>query len=958
MMQNNSTISASWPRSLFGFCLKIFKLEFALQCVSALAKFALSIILVDCLAHLVSTTDTNYIQLVKIGCILVARFILNACDIRLYGRVQNKTIGVLSRKFLNADLRTLESAKLNRVVSRDVPTFLEGCASAYQALFHVLALFGFAIYLWKSLGPLSLIAFLSLVLFIPTSSVLARISGNIFENVMKVSKHRIEKSTQWIEWRKYARNWAEEKQFESIHTLLKQETSLRNKDSAYKCLETYLGFFGRVVPVCVFVALVTLGVVDSADFNKIFWTSIPVISIIMALPRVFVDFKTAGISYQEIKSQIVEISQANSTTKLCLDASWDIWPGTLEENICGANQHTSQLLSALNLDTELMRDQNAALQFELESGGTNISAGQKARVLILRALNIAMHHKCSIYVVFQLNSLDIANRLRVKQLFAFVSYKIEIALHPDVEQQMNLDSHQSSTEFSTQEALITPQNKKVTPQNKKPDSILNDSKNSYNSEKSGSTENLAQDLLKRIGAPGLFFIPPAAALAYIGAKLEQSAATFSVAIFLSALALLAIICVSVVGFSIESKLRKWALERYLNIARRCDGAEKLDVLQKISRDFEGVVFACAFYIHDLGWIFALFAVSFLSLLWRSFFGGAVSLAIFVALCVLLWKNFVPLVVKARKNSVVTFKAYLHGADALNRSQILLQHSTYDVLNYRHRQAQAGFNSLYQGRVDVLATKWKLANYSSLSVGVLYLAASVIFMASPTTAPYKAFLISSLLAIDSEVLRLFMALSGYKSGREAINRLGENNFENLNFSSSVTHESEKYKINLEEFKNFGAKQNSIELTPGSFVSLIADSGVGKTQLLTRISGFCGAQSSAYLAEHQILNIQNSTQKTLYLDSHWPKIFAWLQGKPSGHLEYSVLTQFVSQKLKEGYSVFVFDEAFTHFSPEDTALAIEELTVLFASEKKLGILVDHRFQLPQKIFLGDLFKKAEV
>ena len=77
-----------------------------------------------------------------------------------------------------------------------------------------------------------------------------------------------------------------------------------------------------------------------------------------------------------------------------------------EENILGTSDQADELLYALNIILEFGDSVEAVLAYSLDTHGGNLSEGQKVRLIIARAVNMALITQTEFEINLRLSSID------------------------------------------------------------------------------------------------------------------------------------------------------------------------------------------------------------------------------------------------------------------------------------------------------------------------------------------------------------------------------------------------------------------------------------------------------------------------------------------------------------------------------------------------------------------------
>lgn len=942
-IEENSDV---WQKkSLFKYSLKTFPAPFIFRLLLDLSLFSISIWISILLSKIVDLSSPRIFTYVYIlAALFFLRWLFGFLSIYLYGLIEKRNNQFLCCTMINTAWVKTEKSLLHQLAGRDVNIFLDACVEAHKPMYCLISFLIATGFVFVKYGFLGFIALASLVFFIPLSAYLTKKMDAVNQKVLDISKQRLQATSKWIDWWFYALNWKEKKPFDQIVSLSFKEIKLRSIDSFWKGLDTYIICFGRIIPVIIMSIPIIAAASGEFKNTEILWVSIPLINLIMGFPRAFVEYKNGNRSFLELRKKFLSLNQTETkklNKEIYVDSSWEIWHGDLKDNILFVAEHTDFILSLLNLDKEFINNTSPSFSRVIEPFGTNISAGQKIRVILARAANIAIHNKMPIHINISLDSLDIKNVERIEKLVSFINKFVSTHYDPKLFYRLNITHDNECMSYQEIDTYNSDSNNKKTISS----NLL-----------SHANKKIIDPFWKQISAwlfpvLPLFFIP-AAGLAMLGSSSYKSGQDFNSLLSLISIAIISLIWIVVVGVFVEWRIRKWAFLMIQHILLKLHNKQKTDVLQKLSKDFQTVIEKIAWYTHDLGWIIALLSIATIGVLSKNPIYGLGVFVIFYIICIILWYVFIPSISYTRKASIIGFNSFLKEWDNLFCSSNLLNISLNHHLELRQKQAYKGFNELFRTRLELNITKGCLSNFSGLAVGFLFISTCLIIIFSHTSALYAAFLLTAILSVDNEIFRLFLALSGYKSQYISIERLRETEKEQPYFNARIISLEQSFMLRGGENGLLGTKYKNIQLSKGGCFTLFGPSGQGKTQYLKYLIG---------LNNQEEYNDKNNKFKNeinecvLYLDKEMPFILEWLQCKNS--LEFiftsTSLKNFIGEKLKIGFKIIILDETLISLDVNFAKEIIQEIESEIIQHQALLILVDHRFITKNRINIQDLF-----
>ncbi|MCY0881939.1 MAG: hypothetical protein OWS74_08070, partial [Firmicutes bacterium] len=291
----------------------------------------------------------------------------------------------------------------NQDLARSIPLIVEASADLYRLLY--LTLTGLAgLFIYRDLaGGAGVLAYLSLSLFIPLSLGLSRTARPFFDQAYAATKRRWDAAAQWIEWSEYIRSYRLIQLWEKkIRQILQTEMAWRNREGFYRSWDIYLMIFGKAVPI------ITILIVQSRHMTTaspalllfILWLSGLFIPLFMEWGRTRQRYYAGKTAWQDLLAAY-HCPPGSDAAIVCTPHD-TVWDGTLADNI-GYDPAFHKIVRHL----QFFRDWGpTALQRMISYDGKDISQGQKARIVLARALIAADRTRQPLQIDLPLTCLD------------------------------------------------------------------------------------------------------------------------------------------------------------------------------------------------------------------------------------------------------------------------------------------------------------------------------------------------------------------------------------------------------------------------------------------------------------------------------------------------------------------------------------------------------------------------
>ena len=814
----------------------------------------------------------------------------------------------------------VEVSELERLVSRDFGVILDGIGASVNLLAIPVFLLLSTLLALLVFGTTGFWGVAVIGVFLPLSYLLSSLSDLNYQRIMEMAAQRIELCSAWLRQGPWLKQFDDRTALQSIERTLAGECCLRNLDTLLRGADSYIIGFGGLMP---FVLLGLLGTSESAAVwdGAIFWLSIPLLAAVLALPRSYVSYKAVCRSLEALNDLYQNSSrhpeprpaadQARGVIEF--DTDWPVWPATLAELIPGPlesqREHLYALLGAFRLVPELGQNPQQVLQLPIALDASNLSAGQRLRLQLLRGVFLARAQDRTLHIDHDLAALDAAAALAVKDALERLSW----------------------VSFSPSAARAIAQ-REGTP--------------AQIAERAVSTASAGAPVLGRLSLDYLFkycfwgvlmLLVPALMMSY-AANLtlpESGFSSWQVLLY----AVVGVGAGVAAGLFIENLLRNGFSRLFIDGLRDIRVCGLADALQVVSRDVTTTFERIAWYAHDIAWIIALLLCNGVAL-WMGFglFGIAVAL-LFSGLLAVLYRLAINELYRTRVESVKGFDSLLrsaHVAFSISRAVGIGFERLSDWLALTQRRAIAeGLRHFYTTRMRSVITRTvTAASCTVLSDLVIVL---VILMGSlyRTNDSALVLVITALLLVRSDLANVFLAITGFKSQSVSVERLQQFARPKSSVLVAITGQS----LSIAPFVAQHA-YSALSLERGRMYSLSGHSGSGKSDYLKGVAGIIDVITE----EAGVVQAMKST--CYYLDSNALGLLGVEPGA-SGWLD-----NWLNALPEDRHHLLLLDELFSVLRAEQLAERVKALHRYVACSGNTLVLVDHRCRLEHDISLCEL------
>lgn len=909
--------------SFFGLVCSLSPWAFGAYILVSLFQYSVPLLVIYKLGTLVaapSSTEVSLADVALLAFLAISGFLLVVSELNLERYLSLRLCRELERLLARKMQHRIEVSLLERVVSRDFSVILDGIRPSVNLLAIPVFLLLSILLALLAFGTTGLWAVAVIGAFLPLSYFLSKLSDSNYERIMETTARRIEQCSVWLREGPWLKQFADQTALQGIERTLARELFLRNLDTLLRGADSYIVGFGRLIP---FVLLGFLGTSKSAIHwdGAIFWLSIPLLAAVLSLPHAYVSYKAVGRSMEALngvyQSSCGHPARKSAAAKqnrgvIEFDIDWPIWPAALVELIPGlsdtSREELQALLGAFRLIPELGQDPQQVLQLPIELDASNISAGQRLRLQLLRGVFLARIQGKTLRIDHDLSALDAAAALAVKEALGRLSW---VSFSPAVA--------------------------KAIEQRERAPAVLD--KGASTITKDGDTAKARfgfRELSSYFWWGVLIMLIPALMMSY-AANLTLPEAGFSpLQVLLYTLG--GVGAGVTAGLCIESLLRRRFSLFFIEGLRDIRITSLVDGMQVASRDITTTFERIAWYTHDIAWIIALLLCNGVAL-WMGFgvFGIAVVL-LFSGVLAVLYRLSINELYRTRVESVEGFDSLLrsaHVAFSISRADTGFE-GLGDWLALTQRGAIAdGLKHFYTSRLRSVITRTiTAASCTLLSDLVIVL---VVLLGSLCRTSDSAFIlaITVLLLVRSDLANVFLAITGFKSQSVSVERLQLFSRRKSTVAVAIVGQS----LQISPFVAQRAYRG-LSLEQGRLYSLSGLSGSGKSEYLKGVAGITDVATEDAGSE------QGKAPILYYLDSNTLSLLAdeqqasdWLQ-------------RWLNDLPGDSNHLLLLDEPFSALRAEQLAELVQALQHYVEHSGNTLVLVDHRCRLEHNIELGEL------
>lgn len=924
------------------FPLKIAPRQAAATLILNIATFSIDLWLVFLLLSTLQSEfqqySTNYKSSLWVLLAVITKFLFSLLQIRvdLLGKKTLFEKFSLQLSQVNSKSRSSEGL-LNRLISRDILTLTEQLFTLIDPFQIIAESFLLIIAAYVISGFAGVLGLLGVSALIPISIIIGKLTHYYTEKLFKSSEERIDMSVKWLLYRKQIYLMQEHKIILShIRKKFKEEINFRNIDSLLRSLEQYLVVFTRPIPMLFAFMLAFIKFDVQQNVLEIFWLSIPAIQLTLRAGRTFGTLKTCRECIENIEryirhdnnSKTSKTLESDNEVVIC-DAQWQVWDGTLEDNICDRGKIPT-LLKDLRLEEELTSEEGElSKHFAIKHFGKNISQGQLTRILFARSINYLIeHHKGTLHLILSLSSLDRDSLIRVDKIINQLPacYKIQLSDENKVLLASALEVHNNKT--LNQENKLEKKNLIREKAKKKP-----------------LERSLFAALFSLLGFSSLLFYLPGFILGWFGKKTAEIPPNFATSFLWIFVIFIGIISATFAGWMVENKIRTRTLESYMKLITREGIEDETDLKQRIISDTSIMLERISWYVHDLSWMFCVLFIAIAGLLLTAFKQSCMVVAVYLLLALITWFCFSKLIRDSRKSFIYALNSALYTIENL---LCFIGVSPLLAIQKKRQYSDTAFRNLYTSMKKLIWFKSLFAQIFVFFAGLLLVGVYGMYEYGNIEKSNFLFLMSLMLTIESQASNLVLALSGFHSQQNSLDRITEyDNYPKLNQFSSVISEITGTFI-IPKRKSLDALSNneSMNIPKGEVMSIVGQSGAGKSTFLKLLSGLESNNKS-----YQTKSLQRVS--CLYLDRDSINIFLWLDLiEENNGFSPEFLLSFLTKKISLNKNMFiVLDEILTVWSLSESKNFCLQLAEYVTDLCATIVVVDHRFSLNYHIHINE-------
>lgn len=583
----------------------------------------------------------------------------------------------------------------------------------------------------------------------------------------------------------------------------RRERLWRSLDSGAKISESYLGMLLRILPIAAIGAIVVVpGMSPDEAGIALFWVSMPLFAALLAIPREVQAWKALQSAQAHIEAKCSLLPPGHSSC-VAFNGKGAIWAAPLSVNLLGRNPLRWRLLHGLGLWNELGLGL-FPMPFEEMLAPDELSEGQKQRLPLIRAVCCAVDRGVPLNLSTQLASLDRPNRDKVKTLL-----------------------HQLSTE-----GVLTVRGA---------DGISREGHSGLSERAHCGAPPLKQDPApKRSGnapvVPGCvrWYLPVFIAAAYLDANVARIIGTpgaWTYDAIWSASGAFSLALVG--GMVLEDHVRRKTF-RSLSLALFRSSSPNTEIERKVPVDLDVALEGFSYYLHDFTWALAVFALFAVSLVLAAGMWGIACLAGVGTFIWFFCARHYRGIVSAREKALDASRAFVFTLRDWSSFDVLMA-SLGQTTRTRRLRAVLALPSLQrwaEAKMRLYLKKVGLALLLEGTFHVLLILCLGSLLLAKVEASLAAFLISALLAVDRESLRLFVAGSGLLSTASSFHAI-----------TGLPQETRIYWVDFEQDEQgirlaaSHSRQTGIRYPEARFSFgvnwVLGRSGCGKTTLLTEL-----------------------------------------------------------------------------------------------------------------------------
>ena len=648
----------------------------------------------------------------------------------------------------------------------------------------------------QRVGNIALI--LSLILAVTLFSVLlGKMTARIFEKLLKIS-HQREDCLDEILSSKNQIN-GESKKIDGLEKLFVKENRLRSIESILLSLESYLP-----ASLKYFIPIIAYIVYGAQSFeSQVFWVSIPLVTIILSIPRHLSSVKKEKLILENISNLgMIQQGGGNDSKFFAFESKDSVWKGTLYENIPHYDSQVDYLIESFGLTSMASRD---------VIDKHSVSAGEKDRVLLIRYLakSVAVHK--SLIINYDFSSID------KRTLNRLMKSSNEYSIRNGIEVLWGITEREDDSNLNAPVVEL-------------------ETRLDGRSDKEVLKRHIPRRYLLVCLSLGIVFIGSALldglTFQYINSNPEKNS-YFQ----LIPLVLLVSVLPVFIGTAIEHYIRIKVVRDFI------DSLKKLSLSSFEARNYSVahlpiVLEIFCYYTHDFLWFSAVLAATVV-VAWIGIGPYTLVASVVFLFCLtFLYKVFFPKI-KSSKDAMVVFASDI--VFEIEKKNALLKYFDYSTKDRCESLGGEAIKSYGDAFYTNQKVKMDVSILSQLLVVFLIFGNMLLVDLSSASSNWLSVFLVIIVRIESESIRAFGSFSGLMSTKSSLDKLYYMKNSTTELLKGTAY-SDQEGVNISEFEDgsSGVRYLQSKFTFGVSI-LKANSGVGKSRYMESLYNICSGTS---------------------------------------------------------------------------------------------------------------------